>query len=99
MCFQEAIKLAFIRQFFHHVEATHFSNDRLVLEIFNQARNRSNAFKSLYDKCFQNSSERIASAADAQVCLAGENLVGRIITLRKSGGILFINGLEGGRSD
>jgi len=64
---EEAIKLTFIRQFFHHVEATHFSDDRMILEIFNQARNRDNAFKSLYDVRSQHSSARIAGAADAQI--------------------------------
>ena len=65
--FQEAIKLAFIRQFFHHVEATHFSDDRMILEIFNQARNRDNTFQSLYDEGSEDGSARIAGAADAQI--------------------------------
>ena len=62
---EETVKLAFIRQFFHHVEATHFSDDRMILEIFNQARNRDNTFKSLYDEGSEDGSARIAGAADA----------------------------------
>ena len=64
---QEAIKLAFIRQFFHHVEAAHFSDDRMIFKVFNQARNRDNAFKSLYDEGSEHSSARIAGAADTPI--------------------------------